>query len=53
MTGTPLAVRRFSQQVDQAAGLRVAPATSTCRNSRRENKTLIETSVAIDTASAC
>lgn len=35
---------------DQAAGLTVALATGTCRNSRRENKTLIETSIAIDTA---
>jgi hypothetical protein len=35
---------------DQAAGLTVALATGTCRNSRRENNSLAETSVAIDTA---
>jgi hypothetical protein len=35
---------------DQAAGLTVALATGTCRNSRRENRSLTETSVAIDTA---
>jgi hypothetical protein len=35
---------------DQAAGLTVALATGTCRNSRRENSGLVETSVAIDTA---
>jgi hypothetical protein len=35
---------------DQAAGLTVALATGTCRNSRRENTCLVETSVAIDTA---
>jgi hypothetical protein len=35
---------------DQAAGLTVALATGTCRNSRRNNRSLTETSVAIDTA---
>ncbi|MEV4315675.1 PP2C family protein-serine/threonine phosphatase [Actinocrispum sp. NPDC049592] len=35
---------------DQAAGLTVALATGTCRNSRRENRSLVETSAAIDTA---
>ncbi len=35
---------------DQAAGLTVALATGTCRNSRREESSLAETSVAIDTA---
>jgi hypothetical protein len=35
---------------DQAAGLTVALATGMCRNSRRENNSLTDTSVAIDTA---
>jgi hypothetical protein len=35
---------------DQAAGLTVALATGTCRNSRREKKSLAEISVAIDDA---
>jgi hypothetical protein len=35
---------------DQAAGLTVALATGTCRNSRRKNKSLAETSMAIDAA---
>lgn len=35
---------------DQAAGLTVALATGTCRNSRRGNSGLVETSVAVDTA---
>jgi serine phosphatase RsbU (regulator of sigma subunit) len=35
---------------DQAAGLTVALATGMCRNSRRENNSLTETSIAIDTA---
>jgi hypothetical protein len=35
---------------DQAAGLTVALATGTCRNSRRQNMSLAQTSVAIDTA---
>lgn len=35
---------------DQAAGLTVALATGTCRNSRRHHRSLAETSVDIDTA---
>ncbi|CAM4063416.1 PP2C family protein-serine/threonine phosphatase [Kibdelosporangium persicum] len=37
---------------DRAAGLTVALAVGTCRNSRRRNKSLTETSVAIDEAIA-